>query len=183
MSATITNIGSYTVFAPKFANKPLLMRAVLGGWNFSGRYGVRSGLPVNIILNTDYALTNSPNQRPNLLHSWIYPGTRSRINQLALSGNTYFDPTAFSTSVPSGTFGNVSRNLVRGPANITNNMSLARRFPLPREGRSFEFRADAFGVFNTPNLGTPSNKIGTSLRQITSTSGQRFLQLSGHLRF
>jgi hypothetical protein len=47
----------------------------------------------------------------------------------------------------------------------------------------FRFRCDAFGLFNTPNLGTPSNQIGSSLGQITSTSGQRFLQLSGHLQF
>ena len=63
-------------------------------------------------------------------------------------------------------------------------MSLAKTFAIPgREGMDFKFRCDAFGVFNTPNLGTPANKIGSSLGQITSTSGQRFLQLSGHIDF
>lgn len=201
-----TNIASagYTIYAPKLTSKPLLMRAVLGGWNLSGRYSLRSGLPVNVVLNTDYAYTGTPNQRPLVLHNWRLPkrpmSQETALSTLTGSANpsTWFDTTAFcgtnneqcNTSgtntqyFPSpGTFGNARRNLVRGPANITNNMSLARQFPLPREGMTFEFRCDAFGVFNTPNLGTPSNKVGTSLGQITSTSGQRFLQISGHVRF
>jgi len=179
----IASIG-YTVYTPKLAGRNRLIQLAVSGWNFSGRYGIRSGEPINIVSGTDFALTNTPNQRPNLLHSWIDPGSRSRLDKLALTGSTWFDPTAFSTTVPSGTFGNLSRNAVRGPASISNNMSVARRFLIPdRPGTSFEFRADAFGVFNTPNLGTPANKIGSSLGQITSTSGERFLQLSGHLRF
>jgi len=182
-STHIGNIG-YTVNAPKLQGHSALVRATLSGWNFSGRYNIRSGQPVNIVYGSDYALTNTPKQRPNVLHSWVYSNDRTRQQKLALTGGTWFDTTAFSTSVSSGTFGNLSRNAVRGPASITNNMSIARRFAIPyREGWTFEFRCDAFGVFNTPNLGTPANQVGSSLGQITSTSGQRFLQLSGHLRF
>lgn len=182
-STHIGNVG-YTVYAPKLTARSAFVRGTLSGWNFSGRYNIRSGQPLNVIYGTDYALTNTPNQRPNVLHSWIYPNSRNRLQKLTLTGGTWFDTSAFSTSVSAGTFGNLSRNAVRGPASITNNMSIARRFAIPyREGWTFEFRCDAFGVFNTPNLGTPANKVGTSLGQITSTGGQRFLQLSGHLRF
>jgi hypothetical protein len=194
----IANLG-YSVHLPKFTGRNQLMQQVLGGWILSGRYSVSSGEPVNILSKTDFALTNSPNQRPNVLHSWVLPSSRHRIDKLALSGGTWFDPTAFcgtgnatcSTSgsnrnffPAAGTFGNLSRNAVIGPGTISNNMSLAKTFPIPgREGMAFKFQCDAFGVFNTPNLGTPSNQIGSSLGQITSTSGQRFLQLSGHLNF
>lgn len=182
-STHIGNIG-YTVRAPELKGHGAFVRTTLSGWNFSGRYNIRSGQPVNVIYGSDYALTNTPKQRPNVLHSWVYPNSRTRQQKLALSGGTWFDTTAFSNSVSSGTFGNLSRNAVRGPASITNNMSIARRFAIPyREGWTFEFRCDAFGVFNTPNLGTPASQVGSSNGQITSTSGQRFLQLSGHLRF
>jgi outer membrane receptor protein involved in Fe transport len=180
-----THIGSlgYTVYAPKWENHNWFIREALGGWNLSGIYRIRSGEPVNVYTGTDYALTNSPNQRPTILHNWVLPGSRHRLNKLALTGSTWFDPTAFGAPAQ-GTFGNLGRNAILGPANISNNMSAAKIFAIPgREGMTFEFRCDAFGVFNTPNLGTPANKVGSSLGQITSTSGQRFLQLSGHLRF
>ena len=194
----IANLG-YSVHLPTFAGRNQLMQQALGGWILSGRYSISSGEPVNIISKTDFAASNSPNQRPNVLHNWALPSSRHRLDKLALTGGTWFDPTAFcgtgnsscSTSgsnrnffPAAGTYGNLGRNAVIGPANISNNMSLAKTFPLPgREGMHFKFQCDAFGVFNTPNLGTPSNQIGSSLGQITSTSGQRFLQLSGHIDF
>jgi len=180
-----THLGSigFTVPTPKLLNHSWLIREGVGGWNFSGRYNIRSGEPVNIYYGSDYALTNIGKQRPNVLHTWKF-GSRPRIDQLALTGNTWFDTTAFSTSVPAGTFGNLSRNAITGPASISNNLSMAKIFAVPgREGMTFQFRCDAFGVFNTPNLGSPGTQFGSSLGQITSTSGQRFLQLSGHLLF
>jgi hypothetical protein len=180
-----THIGGlgYTVYAPKWENHNWLIRELVGGWDLSGIYSIRSGEPVNVYSGTDYALTNSPNQRPALLHNWVLPGSRHRLNKLALTGNTWFDPTAFGAPAP-GTFSTLGRNAIIGPSRITNNMSAARMFAIPgREGMTFQFRCDAFGVFNTPNLGSPANKVGSSLGQITSTSGERFLQLSGKLTF
>jgi len=196
----------YTVHAPKFAQYNWLLRNVVGGWDFSGRYTIRSGEPVNIISKTDWANTNSPNQRPIVWHPWTLPSGRHRMDKLALTqnastglANTWFDTTAFCGSdnpacsssssfahdfPSSGTFGTLSRDAVVGPATISNDMSMAKLFQVPgREGMAFEFRCDAFGIFNTPNLGTPSDQVGNSLGQITGTSGQRFLQLSGRLTF
>jgi len=189
----IANLG-YSVHLPKLSGHNQLMQQALGGWIFSGRYSVSSGEPVNIISKTDFAATNSPNQRPIVWHNWALPSNRSRVQKL-----TWFDRTAFcgsdnaSCSTASvfahdfptaGTFGNLSRNAVVGPGTMSNNMSLAKTFPIPRrEGMDFKFQCDAFGVFNTPTLGTPSNQIGSSLGQITSSGGNRFLQLSGHIDF
>ncbi len=201
----IASIG-YSVNLPKMERYNRMVRTMAGGWILSGRFGYRSGEPVNILSKTDWADTNTPNQRPLVWHNWNLPADRHRINKLALTtnpatglANTWFDTTAFCGNdnpscssnssfghdYPSpGTFGTLGRNAIIGPASISNNMSLAKTFPIPgREGMEFRFRCDAFGVFNTPNLGTPSNQIGSSLGQITSTSGQRFLQLSGHIQF
>ena len=196
----------YTVKMPKLAGQNWLVRDAAGGWDLSGRYQIRSGEPINIYSSTDWALTNSSHQRPMVWHNWTLPSGRPRVDRLALTRNsstglpnTWFDTTAFcGDDNPScssagsfahdfpapGTFGTLTRNAVTGPASISNNMSLAKSFQVPgREGMAFEFRCDAFGVFNTPNLGTPSNQVGKSLGQITSTSGQRFLQLSGKISF
>jgi outer membrane receptor protein involved in Fe transport len=196
----------YTVKVPKLASHAWLVREAVGGWDLSGQYKVASGEPINVYSKTDWAKTNSPDQRPMVWHKWTLPSGRHRIDKLALSTNpttglpnTWFDTTAFcgddnascssassfSPDFPaSGTFGTLSRNAVTGPGEISNDMSAAKGFPFPgREGMVFEFRCDAFGVFNTPNLGNPSNQIGSSLGRITSTSGQRFLQLSGRITF
>lgn len=181
-----THVGSlgYLVHIPQPRTSSRILREALGPWMYGGRYSIESGQPLNITYGTDYALTNTPKQRPNLLHSWSLPSGRSRLDKLALTGGNYFDPTAFSTSVPAGTFGNLGRNALTGPADISNDMFLERRFVIPgREGMTLSFRCDAFGVFNTPNLGSPGTTVGSSLGRITSTSGNRHLQLSGHFTF
>ena len=207
-----THIGGlgYTVLMPKLAQHNWMIRELVGGWNLSGEYRIQSGEPVAIFSKTDWALTNASNQFPLVWHDWRLPSGRHRIEKLALTknpstglANTWFDTTAFcgddnpSCSSASsfahdfpapGTFGNLSRNAVTGPATISNNVSAAKIIQLPwREASTFEFRCDAFGIFNTPNLGTSSNpvsgQIGSSLGQITSTTGERFLQLSGRITF
>jgi hypothetical protein len=204
-TAQVGGIG-YTVYAPKLANHNWLVREFVGGWNLSGRYTVRTGEPIQVLSKTDWADTNSPNQRPFVWHNWTLPSGRPRAQKLAKTknpstgqANTWFDTTAFCGNdnpscssassfahdfPSSGTFGTLSRNAVVGPAQISNDMAAAKIFQLPwREGTKFEFRCDAFGIFNTPNLGSPSNQIGSSLGQITSTSGERYLQLSGRIEF
>lgn len=70
-------------------------------------------------------------------------------------------PAAFC-NVGQGTTGNVGRNSLRGPGFIATNMAIGRIFPLWEKGTSLEFKADAFNVFNTPNLANPSATLSNS---------------------
>jgi hypothetical protein len=181
-----TQVGSlgYTVYAPKLHRFNPYVRAILSDWNLSGIYSIQSGLPLNITLgNLDNAFSSTPNQRPNVSGSFQLPSDRDRVTKEA----EWFNTSVFSLPAP-GTFGNLGRDAVIGPAKITNNASIARSFPIPlRESMKLQFRCDAFGLFNTPNLGNPNTTFSTSktstFGQITSTSGNRSLQLSLHLFF
>jgi hypothetical protein len=53
----------------------------------------------------------------------------------------------------SGVNGNVGRNSYRYPGIWSFDMSLFKHFPMPWEGHNLELRADAFNLFNHPNLG------------------------------
>ena len=77
------------------------------------------------------------------------------------SGTICAPPAAFCTPA-FGTLGDVGRNSLRGPAFIATNMAVGRIFPLPREGATLEFKADAFNVFNTPNLANPAAQLSNS---------------------
>ncbi|MFP5227317.1 MAG: hypothetical protein ACLGXA_06775, partial [Acidobacteriota bacterium] len=196
----------FTLRVPPLSQHNWLLREGVGGWDFSGQYRIQSGEPVAVYSKTDWALTNASDQYPMVWHKWTLPSGRHRMDKLALTknpttglANTWFDTTAFcgddnpacsnsssfAHDFPApGTYGTLSRNAVTGPASISDNLSAAKAFQIPgREGTYFEIRCDAFGVFNTPNLGSPSGQVGSSLGQITSTSGERFLQLSGRVTF
>jgi hypothetical protein len=79
-----------------------------------------------------------------------------------------------------GYTGAISRNSLYGPAFIETDFSLRRQINLNERGTRLEFRADAFNVFNTPNLATPlislalntASAANLNAGQIISTIGK-----------
>jgi hypothetical protein len=78
-------------------------------------------------------------------------------NTLACPGGRAINPNAF-TSVSSG-LGNVPRNFARGFGAWQMNVAVRREFPI-YENLKLQFRAEAFNVFNHPNLGLINNNLG-----------------------
>lgn len=176
-NATHVASAGYTVYGPRFAGRGAFLRELAGGWSLSGIFSIRSGFPLNITTGQDNALSGTPNQRPNLVGDFNLSSGRSKADKI----KQWFNNAAFLLPA-AGTFGNLTRDALVAPGQITNNMSAAKSFTIPgREGMRLQFKCDAFGVFNTPNLGTPGTTLGTSLGRISSTSGNRSLQISLHL--
>jgi hypothetical protein len=131
------------------------MRAALNNWIFSGKYMAHSGRPFSVTQNADIALDAESNQRAAIL-----PGVSPHLSSSrhrADKVNRYFNRDAFTYPAP-GTFSNVGRNAFVGPGYIMTDMTVGRDFPLARvrEGMRLNVRAEAFNVFNTPNLANPS---------------------------
>ena len=76
---------------------------------------------------------------------------------------SWFNPCAFG--VPSGAFGNLGRNVFRGPHVVNMDFSMFKSILLPREGMSLQLRFEGFNVFNIQNYDTPANA------QLTINSG------------
>jgi len=86
--------------------------------------------------------------------------------------------------VPSGTFGNAGRNILRGPGWITFDTSIQRRITFSDRFNS-TIRLDIFNVFNRANFGLPAANIaGPGAGVISSLAGDpRVMQLSVRFAF
>ncbi|MBA3514582.1 MAG: TonB-dependent receptor [Pyrinomonadaceae bacterium] len=127
---------------------------LLSGWTLSGVFSARSGSPIDI---TGVSLTTNRVQgtvaRPNS------NGTPRTLGGTG-PGEKWFDTTVF-VEPPSGTYGTVGRNTVRGPGYKNYNLTLARTFALT-ERFDLRFTASAFNLTNTPRYENPSGSFTAS---------------------
>ena len=144
----------WTLRFPKVTGSTAVTRQVLNNWVYSGTYTAHSGRPFSVTINNDSALVGESNQRAAIL-----PGVNPRLSSSrhrADKVNEYFNIDAF-TYPQQGTFSSLARNSFVGPGYIMTNMTVGRDFPLAslREGMRLNVRAEAYNVFNTPNLANP----------------------------
>ena len=156
---------------PRVATGSHLFQSIVNDWAYSGQYLAHTGRPYSVTINNDSALDGEPNQRAQILPgvSTKLPSNRHRSDKV----NEYFNVNAFTYPVV-GTFANQGRNSFVGPGYIMTNMTLGRDFPLARirEGMRLNFRAEAFNVFNTPNLANPNGSFSCSTTTTyTGTAG------------
>ena len=79
------------------------------------------------------------------------------------------------------TCGNTPRNILRGPGQVITDLSLAKSFPLGDKAQ-FQFRAEAFNLFNRPNFNNPNATFGTAnFGRITSALNMRQMQLGAKI--
>jgi len=156
---------------------PLGDNPVARGWVISGIYSLRSGRPYTISQSGNNVGTNMTGL-PNVVGNPDGPQT---VQQ-------WFNTAAFQ-AVPSGTFGNETRNQLRGPNFKDFDLTIQRRISIAQQ-RAITLRWDIFNVFNTVNFGLPSRNIpniGASdptFATISSLSGDpRIMQLAIRLNF
>jgi hypothetical protein len=103
--------------------------------------------------------------------------SRSRGARIA----QYFNTSAVQQADP-GTYGTLGRNVLVGPGYVNTDVSMSRNVPLRFLGESgrLTFRAEAFNVFNHPNLANPGNKLASAtFGKITAVSAPpRIMQFS-----
>ncbi len=182
----VFNIG-YVYDLPIFKGAGLAHK-VLGGWEWSGITTIQTGTPYSIYNagGSNAAGGTVPGDNAGVGSgvatsgsSWpdIIGNPRSGIPP-TLAGNGfgpfYFNPSVFV--VPQGlTFGDAGRNILNNPTRTNFDMALLKHFAIT-ESKYFEFRAEAFNVFNhteyswlggdagsaanNAGLGTASSSIG-----------------------
>jgi hypothetical protein len=137
--------------------KPMLNRrgianTIAGSWELTTTALARTGFPVNVLLPSSYTAPDGATgtERPDLLKgvSLTPPGGRTVAQ--------WINPAAFA--LPAGEFGTAPRNLFPGPGTWQIDLSAGKAFPLPERGR-LEFRAEAYNIFNHPQLGQPQSTI------------------------
>ena len=153
-----------------------LIDSLFGGWRLSGILQARTGFPVTIIDGRNRSLqSDRGNERPNCVGDWK-PSDQSITKWLDISG--------FQT-VPLGTFGNCPVGVARAPGYWNADLMFGKRFNAGAS-RYFEFRIEAFNVFNHPNMGPPARDISNAntFGLITSTIGApRVIELAFKFNF
>jgi hypothetical protein len=177
--------------SPKFSGRAL--RMVASGWKLSSSYRYLSGAFLNVTTGVDYALNGSGVERPNLLLSDPLATNPQSVCGSTAPCQAWLNPSAFSTSVAAGTFGNLGRSSVPGPNTWEIDMALSRSFRI-REGQSFEIRGEAFNLTNSFRscigctgglLGGTSVTVRNSPQfgQITVADAPRIMQLAAKFVF
>ena len=154
------------------------IRHVAGSWRLSGIVSVLSGTPFSVTSGSDRALLGATKvlgaQRGNVIGDGPLDPSRSRSALI----QEYFNTAAFA--VPAlGTFGNSGRNNLIGPGSFNTDLAILKRFSPWRSERAgaFEFRAEAFNVFNFVNLGQPVSALNSPVfGQINSAGPARIFQ-------
>jgi hypothetical protein len=137
---------SYVYDFPFFRN-PGLENKLLGGWEISGIVTWQTGTPFNV-----YPSRFGDNAGvANGIGTGSYADVVGDPHAVPAGANTglgplLFNPAAFAN--PMGlTFGNQGRDFLNGPSFSNFDMALFKKFAVT-EGAHFEFRAEAFNVFN-----------------------------------
>jgi len=152
-----------------------LASTLFGGWEIAGLTELESGRPFNVTSNRDSSNTGTT-ARPNRLRSGELPASERSLNR-------WFDTSAFVIA-PDFSFGNTSRNALRGPGRVNFDVGLHRNFIL-RERLKLQFRAELFNATNTPQFGDPNGNIGNPLAGVISSTitGPRQIQLCARFSF
>ncbi len=146
------------VYDVPFVRGKGLATKLLGGWQWSGITLIQSGSPFSVY-NTGNSLgTNvlSPEDNAGVGNSFStgasYPdlvaNPKSGVQNTPQGGfgPVLYNPAAFVA--PQGlTFGDAGRNILRNPWRTNFDMALLKKFAVT-ESKYFEFRAEAFNVFN-----------------------------------
>jgi len=161
-----------------------LFRQALGGWVLSTNQTFASGNPFTVTAGYDFNADGVSNDRPLLLNPAIFgaivdnarinpqTGVQRSVEQLPLS--------AFFPTIATGTYsrpfdpggtgaGSIGRNIFFGQGLLNVDLAVFKSFRI-REKQSLTFRAEGYGITNTPHFSQPtSSTLSQSFGRISST--------------
>jgi hypothetical protein len=142
-----------------YLSQPGLMRTVFGSWQVSGIVYARTGFPTSLTTSATGPDGNTNEQRPNLVPGQpLYLGGSLNPGAFCTPGTQ--DPLYPGGTCPAG-FGNVPRNILRGPGVWQTDLALSKRLPIT-EQLQVQFRAEVFNVFNSAQFANPNGLISAS---------------------
>ena len=184
-------------FGKKVGTGNKVVNYAIGGWKTSGVFSAFSGAPLQLNQSVNNINTFDTSPMPNhVAHVHYLGGARNPAGNVQ-----WFDPSAFAPNLSScpttggcslSVLGNMHRtqSWLRGPGLWQIDASLARDFKIT-ERFIFELRGEGQNLFNTVHFNDPTGltcagsdaTCGGDLGHITTSYGERIVQVSSHLRF
>ncbi|HEX6183843.1 MAG TPA: carboxypeptidase regulatory-like domain-containing protein [Pyrinomonadaceae bacterium] len=179
---------------PFFRQRKDAAGSLLGGWHLSGILTAHSGFPWTPVVGQCVS-TRGPSICPARPVAYFGGAGDDSSDEAFITGSNFPGGGAafFSTAASTGfQRPGIGRNSFRGPRYFNVDMSLAKRFGIPRflgEGTFLEVKANFFNVFNLLNLqpfnfNSPSTRVSDTLfgRAERGLAG-RIIELQGRLSF
>jgi len=149
---------------------------LLNNWQVAPLLRISSGMPVNVTSGKDNSLSAENLDRPN-----VVPGATLYPAQIGPSLQ-WINPAAFTPN-PTGTFGNLGRDVLRAPGAINFDVALSRIFGLTERWK-LEARGEGFNVINHANFNAPTASLSSAnFGRITTAGDPRILQFALKLHF
>jgi hypothetical protein len=150
---------SYVYSLPFFKNASKPLRTALGDWQWAGIMSIQTGTPFNVLdsnFSDNAGVSNGTSPDPGTFVDLVGdPHSAAGSCARVAAGPQLYNPCAFAD--PRGlTFGDAGRNILRNPRTTNFDMSLAKSFKI-NESTGFQFRAEAFNVFNHTQWSGVSN--------------------------
>jgi len=165
---------SYIYDLPLWRDQRGVIGKVLGGWEISGITTFQSGQPTGLGVSGDLSGTGQ-GARPIWVSNPNLPKSERTMTR-------WFNTQAI-TVPPSGTWGNLGRNVLVGPGLNNWDLALSKNFKL-REGIRLQFRSEFFDAFNHPQFSGLSTTYGSgNYGYVTSARAPRVIQLGLRLSF
>ncbi|MGB9237062.1 MAG: TonB-dependent receptor [Terriglobales bacterium] len=154
-----------------------IAKRLVNTWSVSGIVTLQSGVPFSIYgQDAAFEATMADLAPGRTLQSAIKSGNvTDRLG-------AYFDTSAFVQPATIGDFGfgQLGRNIIRGPKEINTDLSIIKSIPVTESQRA-EFRAEFFNLFNNVNFANPVNIIYPSSNFgsiVSTTTGPRVIQFA-----
>jgi hypothetical protein len=157
-----------------------VLNGFLGGWKLNGIITVQTGMPFTPVLgfpnsnNGSFGGTDRPDLVPGRSIYSITHGTSTGCGNIPAgtplgTPTMWFDPCAFTTPL-ARTYGDTTRNLLRGPSLADIDASLFKDTRIS-ERTSLEFRAEVFNLFNHANFAEPNQSLSPIAGTTNSLTG------------
>jgi len=176
-----------------FFRGPGLTNKLLGGWQYSGIMSFQTGTPFSVVSSTGTPGVANGLASASARADLVGDPNAAVVTADSAAGPQFYNPAAYQE--PRGlTFGDSGRNSLTNPRRTNFDMALFKHFAI-KESMGFEFRAEAYNIFNhtqwgpiagdagsaANNLGATNNTYSTDpssgFLQITSAHNPRILQL------
>jgi TonB dependent receptor len=151
-------------------------QVILGGWQINGIFQARSGLPVNVVRNSN--LRGFEGLRPDILRN-------PNLDRSERTLERYFDTDAFNVlGLEGDELGTAGRNLIRGPGFVNFDFSTFKNFALT-ERAQLQLRFEFFNLTNTPHFANPNSDLSTgAFGSVQRTiANPRIVQFAAKIKF
>jgi len=136
-----------------FLNRGGIVNAALGGWQLGSIVTLQTGFPLTVTDGVNLSNDNINHNRPDAT------GQSQDLPSDQRTPDHFFNRAAYAFQA-AGTYGNLGRNTLIGPAIFTWDYSTVKKWRT-FEGQNLEFRFEAFNFANHPNWAPPNTVLNS----------------------